>query len=69
MAAVMAIAENLRGPAVGRPSAADARRYWLQAKRNQLTPYLFIAPNMALFSVFVFFRCSMRSTSACGSGA
>ncbi|WP_092160090.1 hypothetical protein [Bosea sp. CRIB-10] len=24
--AVMAIAENLRGPAVGQPSAADARR-------------------------------------------
>lgn len=55
MAAVMAIAENLRGPALGRPSAAEARRYWLQARRSQLTPYLFIAPNMALFSVFVFF--------------
>lgn len=27
----------------------------MQAKRRQLTPYLFIAPNMALFSVFVFF--------------
>ncbi|SFD11431.1 hypothetical protein SAMN05428997_1186 [Bosea sp. CRIB-10] len=27
----------------------------MQAKRRQLTPYLFIAPNMGLFSVFVFF--------------
>ena len=51
----MAIADDPSGAALGRPTAADARRYWLQARRNQLTPYLFIAPNMALFAVFVFF--------------
>jgi multiple sugar transport system permease protein len=51
----MTIADTLSGAALGRPTAADARRYWLEAKRNQLTPYLFIAPNMALFTVFVFF--------------
>ena len=36
-----------------RPAAA-ARGRW-RGGHNRLTPYLFIAPNLALFSVFVFF--------------
>lgn len=50
----MAIVETFDRPAASRPEAAASRRRgW--ALRSQLTPYLFIAPNMALFCVFVFF--------------
>jgi len=51
----MAVAERLNGLARGQTATAVPMRYWLQAKRSQLTPYMFIAPNLALFSVFVFF--------------
>ncbi|WP_342358898.1 sugar ABC transporter permease [Terrarubrum flagellatum] len=51
----MAVVETLGRPAQSRPETPAAQRRWWVAARTKLTPYMFIAPNMALFSVFVFF--------------
>lgn len=50
------MSQLLSVPAAGRRGGAASRLRgrWLVAG-NRLTPYLFIAPNLALFSVFVFF--------------
>lgn len=54
----MALDRTLRDPGALAPpgGAREARgRLRLRLARGALTPYLFIAPNMALFTVFVFF--------------
>jgi multiple sugar transport system permease protein len=43
------------GPGSGQPSAIERRADRRGSVRAALTPYLFIAPNLALFTVFVFF--------------